>query len=83
VAKPAKGKGAIGISNAPQTIIDVIDARRDGLRWSRSQFALAILEKWYEDGCPAVTPADAAMIDARALMVAEGKQARVKKAANS
>lgn len=47
----------IGIT-APNALVSVIDDRRKGLRWSRAQYALAIIEKWEEAGYPAVTESD-------------------------
>ncbi len=65
---PGLGKNSVQINvTAPKRFADVIDGRRAGLRWTRSQFGLAIFEWWEAQGCPALSAADQAMILAAAI----------------
>lgn len=59
-------------------IIAELRARGDALSIAQGRFTALVLEWWFAQGCPAVTKADQAMQDIRALeraKAAEGPQA--------
>lgn len=58
-------------------IIAEISARADALSMQgRGSYAAKVLEWWYAQGCPAVTPADQAMQDIRALERVKAAEAK-------
>ncbi len=42
------------------------------LKWSKSKYAGELLVRWYQEGCPPVSPAEAFMLEQQ-LLVAEEK----------
>ena len=66
MGKVGKGKTLLSVS-APQKLIDVLDTRANALRLSRASYTLAVLEKWYDEGCPPVIESDRAMQHLRQL----------------
>lgn len=78
---PPVGKSSIAATlsvHCRNEIIAEIALRADALSMQgRGSYAAKVLEWWYAQGCPAVTPADQAMQDIRALeraKAAEGKR---------
>lgn len=55
-----KDKKMIGITT-PEDLTAIIDARAEALGWSRAKFALAVLQRWQEEGCNPVNKIDATM----------------------
>lgn len=55
-----KDKKMIGITT-PEDLTAIIDARAEALGWSRAKFALAVLQKWHEEGCKPINKIDATM----------------------
>lgn len=52
--------GVLGAQVRNEIIVEVT-ARAESLSIAKGRFAALIFEKWFADGCPPVTPADAAM----------------------
>lgn len=73
VGSVGKGKHFIGLS-VPLKPVQNIDSRAKALGWTRARYTLAIVEKWYAEGCPPVSEAD------NALQVLAGKSASKKSA---
>lgn len=71
-----KGKQMIGVT-VSDSDAQIIDERREGLRWSRAAFMLAIFEDWRARGCPPVCEPDRLMQLAKAT---EAKPAKKKTA---
>jgi hypothetical protein len=57
MAKAGKGKVLIS-TTVPLSISEIITRRADRLSWSKSEYLLRVIELWFSDGCPPVTPAD-------------------------
>lgn len=39
-------------------LAEIVNKRAGRLSWSRSEYYAKILEYWFSEGCPAVSPAD-------------------------
>lgn len=66
-------KGATLSVHTRNEIISSITERGAALTVKKGTYAALVLEWWYSQGCPAVTPADQAMQDMKVLQAAEGK----------
>lgn len=42
----------------PENLGEIIVRRAERLSWSKSEYLTRIVELWFAEGCPAVSPAD-------------------------
>lgn len=68
----AHDAGTIGV-HVSHELRDILDERGGALSMTRSRYGALVFEWWKQQGCPAVTPADQAMQDLKALKAAEAK----------
>lgn len=54
------GKALLG-TTVPEEVAKTIIARANSLGWSKARYASAVLQAWYDAGCPPVGKADAAV----------------------
>jgi hypothetical protein len=66
MAQPGKGRVRVGVT-LPIDWAHKLTERGRPIRLSQAAFVEAIVGKWVEAGCPAVTEADRAMLHLRAL----------------
>ena len=66
-----EGKAVVSAS-VPVALAREIERRAAVLKWSKSKYAGELLVRWYQEGCPPVSPAESVMLEQQ-LLVAEEK----------
>ena len=61
MGKVAKDKTLVSIGVPKKFLEEIIDKRREPLRWSRAGFILAIVQEWEARGCPPISEPDRLM----------------------
>lgn len=66
-----EGKEVVSAS-VPVALAREIERRAKVLKWSKSKYAGELLLRWYQEGCPAISPAEIVLLE-KQLLVAEEK----------
>lgn len=64
------GKEVVSAS-VPVALARLIEARAERMGWTKSKYASLLIQRWYDEGCPAVHPNEALLIEMEAKMAAE------------
>lgn len=65
-----EGKAVVSAS-VPVALAREIERRAAVLKWSKSKYAGELLVRWFREGCPPVSPAEAVMLEHQLLKVEE------------